>query len=97
MVIQFKQRSLLSGGFMMRVLENVNPSCIQVVVVMIIGLKLKQIVMMFASLSPVRKNQRKAEKAKSIARIMLVGNRLIDIWLNPTYWVNKDLVSNWII
>merc|ERR1711974_214983 len=85
MVIQFRQRSPLSGGFMMRVLENVNLSCIPAVVAMIIVLKRKQIVMMFASLNHVRKSQRKAEKAKSIARIMLGGNRLIDIWLILTY------------
>merc|ERR1719273_1810486 len=88
MVIQFKLRNPLSDGFMMKAMENVNPSCIPVVAVMIIGLKRKHLVMMFASPNPVTKNLRKARKEKSIARIMQEGNKSIGIWNVPTYWVN---------
>merc|ERR1711909_62065 len=65
MVIKFKLRSPLSDGFTMRVLANVSRSCILVVVVIIIGLKRKLLVMMYASLNHARKILRKAGKEKS--------------------------------
>lgn len=96
MVIKFKLRSPLSDGFTMRVLANVSRSCILVVVVIIIGLKRKLLVMMYASLNHARKIQRNVGKEKSIARTIPVENKSIDIWHIPTCWVNKGLVSSWI-